>query len=121
MHDEYSIKAGFITAALVFMVLALNPAAVAQKGLKIESFQTQLLSGPDSEGRVEFTLTATASNPSEFGQWFFVSVRALDGEGRPLVIVSLTGRIGGRQVGTLTGEGVMPFEAYQSIATWEPF
>ena len=121
MHDEYSIKAGFIITAVLFMAVVLNPAASAQNGLKIESFQTQLLSGPDSEGRVEFTLTATASNPSEFGQWFFVSVRALDGEGRPLVIVSLTGRIGGRQVGTLAGEGVMPFEAYQSIATWEPF
>ena len=107
--------------ALLFTALVLSPAALAQEGLKIETFQTQLLSGPDSEGYVAFTLTATASNPSEFGQWFFVSVRALDGNGRPMVIVSLTGRIGGRQVGILTGDGVMPFEAYQSIASWEPF
>jgi hypothetical protein len=38
-----------------------------------------------------------------------------------MLIVSLTGRIGGREVGTLTGNGSMPFQAYQSIATWEPF
>jgi hypothetical protein len=99
----------------------LNHAASAQMGLKLEAFQTQLVSGPDSEGYVEFTLTATARNPSEFGQWFFVPVRALNGNGSPMLIVSLTGRIGGRQVGTLTGNGSMPFQAYQSIATWEPF
>ena len=107
--------------ALLFTALVWNPAASAQTGLKIEGFQTQLVSGPDSEGYVEFTLTATAWNSSSFGQWFFVSVRALDGNGYPMVIVSLTGRIGGREVGTLTGNGFMPFQAYQSIATWEAF
>jgi hypothetical protein len=114
-------KIGFIMMALLLMAVVSNHAALAQMGLKLETFQTQLVSGPDSQGYVEFTLTATAWNPSEFGQWFFVSVRALDGNGYPMVIVSLTGRIGGRQVGTLTGNGSMPFQAYQSIATWEPF
>jgi hypothetical protein len=114
-------KIGFIMMALLLVALVLSHAASAQMGLKIESFQTQLVSGPDREGYVEFTLTATAYNPSKIGQWFFVSVRALDGDGYPVVIVSLTGRIGGREVGTLTGNGSMPFQAYQSIATWEPF
>jgi len=93
----------------------------AQGPLRIENYRTHLLNGPDTEGYVEFVVTATARNLSKYGQWFFISVKALDGNGSPMQIINLRGRIGGRESGTLEGMGFMPLEAYLSIAGWETY
>jgi hypothetical protein len=103
------------------MAFAFSHVVFAQGPLRIENYRTHVLNGPDTEGYVEFTVTVTARNLSEYGQWFFISVQAVDVNGSPMQIINLRGRIGGRESGTLEGLGFMPLEAYLSIAGWERY
>ena len=103
------------------LVLATSPGILAQGegGLRVENFQSQIVGGPDSSGYVEFSVTATAWNLSDYGQQFSVSVRGLDSQGTTLVRVTLGGRIGAREEGTLKGSGSMRLQGYESVVNWE--
>ena len=103
------------------LVLLMSPRIFAQGegGLRVENFQSQIVSGPDSSGYVEFTVTATAWNFSDYGQQFSIPVRGLDSKGATLVRVTLEGRIGSREEGTLKGAGSMRLQGYESIVNWE--
>jgi len=107
-----------IAFCLVF-VLGHEVFAQGEGGLRLDTFQSQLTSGEDSSGYVRFTVTASAWNNSDYGQQFNISVRGLDNNGKALISISISGRIGARQSGTLQGQGSMPLQAYDSIVSWE--
>jgi hypothetical protein len=90
----------------------------AQSNLRIENVETKLVGAPDSAGFVTFTVRAWARNVSRYGQWFFVTVKAVDNSGSSLCTVDLRGRISGREVGTLDGIGTLTLDEYTSIASW---
>jgi hypothetical protein len=111
-----------MTLVIAFcLVCALSHEVLAQGegGLRLDAFQSQLTSGEDSSGSVRFTVTASAWNNSDYGQQFNVSVQGLDNNGKALISVSISGRIGARESGTLKGQGSMPLQAYDSIESWE--
>jgi hypothetical protein len=108
------------TAALIVfvMVLMLGAAAFAQAQLQIQNIQSQIVGSPDSGGNVQFKVTATALNPTMYGTEFSVQVQGLNSSGSPVTTVTLWGRIGGRETGTLTGQGSLPEATYSSIVNW---
>jgi hypothetical protein len=53
-----------------------------------------------------------------YGTQFSVEVKGVDSNGSSLTRVTLSGRIGGRETGTLVGHGSMPLANYQSIVNW---
>jgi hypothetical protein len=90
----------------------------AQSNLRIEKVETKLVGGPDSAGFVTFTVRALARNVSRYGQWFFVTVKAVDNSGSSVCMVDLRGRISGREVGILEGIGTLTLDEYTSIESW---
>jgi hypothetical protein len=103
---------------VIMMTLLFGPQAFAQAQLQIQDIQSQIVGSPDSAGNVQFTVTATALNPTMYGTEFSVQVQGLDSNGSPLTNVTLWGRIGGRETGTLTGQGSLPEATYGSIVNW---
>jgi hypothetical protein len=108
------------TAMVIALVLSLTffGQAFAQAQVQIQDIQSQIVGSPDSAGNVQFTVTATALNPTMYGTEFSVQVQGLDNNGSPLTNVTLWGRIGGRETGTLTGQGSLPEATYGSIVNW---
>ena len=104
-----------IALAVVFL---WGTQASAQSNLRIENVETKLVGAPDSAGFVTFTVRAWARNVSRYGQWFFVTVKAVDINGYPLCTVDLRGRINGREVGIIEGIGTLTLDEYTSIASW---
>lgn len=102
----------------LFMALVFGHEAFAQSQLQIQDIQSQLVGSPDSTGNVQFTVTATVLNPTMYGTQFSLQVQGVDGNGSPLTSVILSGRIGGRETGTMVGQGSMPLANYQSIVNW---
>jgi hypothetical protein len=94
------------------------PQASAQANLRIENVETKLLAAPDSAGFVTFSVRAWARNVSRYGQWFFVTVKAVDDSGSSLCTVDLRGRISGREVGILEGIGTLTLDEYTFIESW---
>jgi hypothetical protein len=90
----------------------------AQSNLRIEKVETKLVSGPDNAGFVTFTVRALARNASRYGEWFFVTVKAMDYSGSSVCIIDLRGRISGREVGILEGIGALTLDEYSSIERW---
>ena len=109
-------KTVYVMALL--MTLIFGHEAFAQSPLQLENIQSQLVGSPGSAGNVQFSVTATALNPTMYGTQFFVQVQGVDGNGSALTTVTLSGRIGGRETGTLVGQGSMPLANYQSIVNW---
>jgi hypothetical protein len=105
-------------AIVLVMVLMLGAEAFAQAQLQIQNIQSQIVGSPDSAGNVQFTVTATALNPTMYGTEFSVQVQGLNSSGSPVTTVTLWGRIGGRETGTLTGQGSLPEGTYSSIVNW---
>jgi hypothetical protein len=103
---------------VIMMTLLFGPQAFAQAQLQIQDIQSQIVGSPDSAGNVQFAVTATALNPTMYGTEFSVQVQGLDSNGSPLTNVTLWGRIGGRETGTLTGQGSLPEATYGSIVNW---
>ena len=108
------------TAIMIALIMALvfGHEAFAQSQLQIQDIQSQLVGSPDSTGNVQFTVTATVLNPTMYGTQFFVQVQGVDNNGSALTTVTLSGRIGGRETGTLVGQGSMPLAKYDSIVNW---
>lgn len=105
---------------VIMMTLLFGPQAFAQTQLQVQDIQSQIVGSPDSSGAVQFTVTATALNPSMYGTQFSVQVQGLDSNGSQVTNVVLSGRIGGRETGTLTGNGSLPQAKYDSIVNWAP-
>jgi hypothetical protein len=105
---------------LIALILAFlwSAQVYAQSNLRIESVQTQLVGAPNSAGFVTFTVRASVRNVTQYGQWFFVTVKALDYSGSSVCIIDLRGRISGREVGILEGIGTLTLDEYTSIASW---
>ena len=110
-------KKAFFMAVLILAFLWTAQAS-AQSNLRIENVETNLAGAPDSAGFVTFTVRAWARNVSRYGQWFFVTVKAVDSSGSFLCTVDLRGRINGREVGILDGIGTLPLDEYSSIVSW---
>jgi hypothetical protein len=103
---------------VLVMVLMFGSQALAQGQLQIEDVQSEIVGSPDSAGNVQFSVTATALNPSVFGTVFSVEVQGLDGAGSPLTSVYVQGRVEGGSRGHLVGQGSMPLDKYSSIVNW---
>jgi hypothetical protein len=110
-------RKGLRTIALALAFL-WSAQVYAQSNLRIENVQTKLVGAPDSGGFVIFTARARARNVSRYGQWFFVTVKAVDNSGYPLCTVDLRGRVNGREIGILEGIGTLTLDEYTSIASW---
>jgi hypothetical protein len=108
-----------VIAFCLAFVLGHEVFAQGEGGLRLDTFQSQLTSGEDSSGHVRFTVTASAWNFSDYGQEFNVPVRGLDNNGKALISIYISGRVGAREAGTLQGQGSMPLQAYDSIVIWE--
>ena len=108
------------TVVMVFaaMVLLFFSQAFGQTTIQIQDIQSQIVGSPDSAGNVQFNVTATAFNPTMYGTEFSVQVQGLDSNGSALTNVTLWGRVGGRETGTLTGQGSLPQATYDSIVNW---
>jgi len=108
------------TLWMIVLTLAFlwSPEVSAQSVLRIENVKTELISGQDGAGFVTFTVRARARNVSGYGQWFFVTITAVDSSGYSLCTVTLRGRISGREVGILEGTGTMTLDEYNSIVSW---
>jgi hypothetical protein len=107
-----------VMVVLLMMVLLFGREAFAQAQLQIQDIQSQIVGSPDSAGNVQFSVTATALNPTMYGTEFSVQVQGLNSSGSPVTTVTLWGRIGGRETGSLTGQGSLPEATYSSIANW---
>jgi hypothetical protein len=103
---------------VIMMTLLFGPQAFAQAQLQIQNIQSQIVGSPDSAGNVQFSVTATALNPTMYGTEFSVQVQGVDSSGSPLTTVTVWGRVGGRETGTLTGQGSLPEATYGSIVNW---
>ena len=108
------------TAITIVLLMALLfwGETFAQAQLQIQDIQSQIVGSPNSAGDVQFTVTATALNPTMYGTEFSVQVQGLNSSGSPVTTVTLWGRIGGRETGTLTGQGSLPEATYSSIVNW---
>ena len=100
------------------MALVFGHEAFGQTQLHIQNIQSQIVGSPDSAGNVQFSVTATALNPTMYGTEFSVPVQGLNSSGSPVTTVTLWGRIGGRETGPLTGQGSLPEATYGSIVNW---
>ena len=109
-------KTVYVIALL--MALIFGHEAFAQNQLQIESIQAQIVGSPDSAGNVQFSVTATALNPTMYGALFSADVQGIDSNGSPVTRIRLWGRIAGRETGTLVGHGSMPLANYESIVNW---
>src|SRR5437763_499240 len=105
---------------LIALILAFlwSAQVSAQSNLRIESVQMQFVGAPISVEFVTFTIRESARNVTQDGQWFFVTVKALDHSGSSLCTIDLRGRISGREVGILEGIGTLTLDEYTSIASW---
>jgi hypothetical protein len=103
---------------VLLMALLFGPQAFAQAQLQIQDAQSQIVGSPDSAGNVQFSVTATALNPTMYGTQFNVQVLGLDSSGAQVTNVIVSGRVGGRETGTLTGYGSLPQAKYDSIINW---
>jgi hypothetical protein len=109
-------KTAYVIA--LFMALVFGHEAFGQTQLQIQNIQSQIVGSPDSAGNVQFSVTATALNPTMYGTEFSVPVQGLNSSGSPVTTVTLWGRIGGRETGPLTGQGSLPEATYGSIVNW---
>jgi len=100
------------------MALVFGHEAFGQTQLQMQNIESQIVGSPDSAGNVQFSVTATALNPTMYGTEFCVQVQGLDSSGSPLTTVTAWGRAGGRETGTLTGQGSLPEATYSSIVNW---
>jgi hypothetical protein len=103
---------------ILFMALMFGREAFAQNQLQVQDIQSQIVGSPDSSGNVQFSVTATALNPTQSGTEFSIEVNGLDDNGSALTSVTLWGRVGGLEQGTLVGQGSMPLANYSSIVNW---
>jgi len=108
------------TAMMIVLVMVsmFGLEAYAQNQLQVQDIQSQIVGSPDSAGNVQFSVTAIALNPTMYGTEFSLQVQGLDSNGSPLTRVTLWGRIGGREQGTLVGQGSLPEATYGSIVKW---
>jgi hypothetical protein len=102
----------------LLVALLFGPQALAQAQLQIQDVQSQIVGSPDSAGNVQFSVNASALNPTMYGTQFNVQVLGLDSSGAQVTNVIVSGRIGGRETGTLTGNGSLPQAKYDSIVNW---
>jgi hypothetical protein len=121
LEGERKMRRSMTLMIAFCLVCALGHEVFAQGegGLKLDTFQSKLMSGEDSSGNVRFTVTASAWNYSDYGQQFNVPVQGLDNNGKALISIYISGRVGAREAGTLHGQGSMPLQAYDSIVSWE--
>lgn len=105
-------------AAIFMLALMVGSEAFAQTQLEVQNIQSQVVGSPDGGGNVQFSVTATAFNPTMYGTQFSIVVQGVDNTGSPLTSVTLWGRIQGRETGTLVGQGSMPLGKYESVANW---
>jgi len=112
------MKAKRAMMIVLFVVLMFGAEAFAQNQLQVQDIQSQIVGSPDSGGYVQFSVTATAFNPTQYGTEFSVVVNGLDDKGTVLTSVTLWGRVGGLEQGTLAGQGSMPLSQYSSIENW---
>jgi hypothetical protein len=103
---------------VLFMALMFGAEVFAQNQLQVQDIQSQIVGSPDSGGYVQFSVTATALNPTQYGTEFSIVVNGLDDKGSALTSVTLWGRVGGLEQGTLVGQGSMPLSQYTSIVDW---
>jgi len=103
---------------VLVMVLMFGSQALAQGQLRIEDVQSEIVGSPDSAGNIQFSVRATALNPSVSGTVFSVEVQGLDGTGSPLISVTVRGRVDGGSRGDLVGQGSMPLDRYSTIVNW---
>jgi hypothetical protein len=115
-----SMRTKTVVMLVIMMTLLFGAQAFAQAQLQIQNIQSQIVGSPDSAGNVQFSVTADALNPSMYGTEFSVQVQGLNGSGSSVTTVTLWGRVGGRETGTLTGQGSLPQATYDSIANWAP-
>jgi len=108
------------TAMMIVLVMVsmFGLEAYAQNQLQVQDIQSQIVGSPDSAGNVQFSVTATALNPTMYGTQFNVQVLGLDSSGAQVTNVTVSGRVGGRETGTLTGYGSLPQAKYDSIVNW---
>jgi hypothetical protein len=106
------------TMMILFMVLMFAAEAVAQNQLQVQDIQSQIVGSPDSGGNVQFSVTATVLNTTQWGREFSIQVNGLDDNGSVLTSVTLWGRVGGLEQGTLVGQASMPLSQYSSIVDW---
>ena len=109
-------KTVYVTALLSALIFSHE--AFAQNQLQVENIQAQIVGSPDSAGNVQFSVTATALNPTTYGTQFNVQLLGLDSNGAQVTNVVVSGRVGGRETGTLTGQGSLPQARYDSIVNW---
>jgi hypothetical protein len=102
----------------ILVALLLGPQALAQAQLQIQDVQSQVVGSPDSSGAVQFSVTATALNLTMYGTQFNVQLLGLDSNGAQVTNVVVSGRVEGRETGTLTGQGSLPQARYDSIVNW---
>ena len=100
------------------IALMVGSNVFAQAQLQVQDIQSQIVGSPDSGGNVQFTVTATAFNPTMYGTQFSIVAQGLDRSGVPLTKMTLWGRIEGRETGTLSGQGLMRLSDYETIMSW---
>ena len=65
------------------MALVFGHEAFGQTQLQMQNIESQIVGSPDSAGNVQFSVMATALNPTMYGTEFSVQVQGLDSSGSP--------------------------------------
>lgn len=90
-----------------------------QEAFKYGDVKTKVLSGPDSDGDVWFSVKVDVRNDSGVDSNVSIRVRGLDAEGFEVVDVSIDGMLKASQRRELTNSNYVNYKAYQTIVKWE--
>lgn len=87
--------------------------------LEFGNIESKVLSGPDTDGDVWFSVKVEARNESDTERYVDITIRGVDQEGFEVVELNLKGTVKAGQKRMLTDSNYVNAKSYKTIVKWE--